>query len=350
MTQLALARGVLRSKFLGVPFSANFKVTERCNLRCPICSIWRRGNRSTELTLPEIVEGARKLRLLGLTRLVITGGEPMVRQDLTAIVEACANQGLSVTLLTNGLLGRDIVIRDLFAAGLDNMGLSLDYLTPAMQDAFYAHPGAWKKIVAMTESALKWNKRGYVYLMPTINDENISQMLPLFWTVEGWGAFFVLNIVMGSAESEPERVFSGGVTPPHYSEDQLRAIEILYDEMIRLKRRGHRILSSERFLRESVHILRTRDRRWSCHAGLRYFNIFSDGGVAPCNEYHPLINLKSPDFVEQFRGEAFQKAAASIRQQCSGCSFSCWREVSHLVTDNGVLLEQALSVLKQALR
>ena len=44
----------LKARYLGTPLTANFKVTERCNLSCPMCGIPRFGDRQREMTVPQI--------------------------------------------------------------------------------------------------------------------------------------------------------------------------------------------------------------------------------------------------------------------------------------------------------
>ncbi|MBN2383094.1 radical SAM protein [bacterium] len=347
MSYAQLARGLVRTKLHQAPFSANFKITERCNLRCPTCGIWRRASKSRELTLAELSQVMPRLRQLGLSRLVLTGGEPTVRKDIVEIVGLAVDQGLSTTVLTNGLLLKDDLVKDLFEAGLDHIGISLDFLTPDKQDHFYSLPGAWHRIDTTLKRALKYNKRGIVYIMTTLMPENITEILDLFCHAEALGAHFVINPVMGSAPHEPNRVFSGHTEQPNFSNEQLDAIEQVYRVLIEYKKAGRPIMISELFLRNTLTWLRTHDLRWHCHAGRYYFNIFSDGGVAVCNEYPSLLSVRDPEFVNQFRSEHFQAQAARIRAACSGCNFSCWRELSTLLTDWRSLGKQAISYGRQ---
>jgi len=314
MSWITLGQGILRSRMFGNLYSANFKITERCNLRCPMCGIWRHGSRQKELSIEQIAVGARNLKKLGIARVVLTGGEPLVRKDVCDIIRIFAKQNISTTLLTNGLLGRDILLQNLFEAGLDHIGISLDFINPEKQDAFYSQKGAWQQIVSTIHSAISRNKRGFVYVMTTLVPENILEIVPLFGAVQQWGAHFIVNPVMGSAPREPDRVFSGITTPPLFTEEQLKAVEVLYTELIRLKKKGHKILASERYLRESLYCVQTGDLAWPCHAGQFYVNIFSDGGVAPCNEYKPILSLVDPEFITSIQSPFFQDKAREIRE------------------------------------
>ena len=110
-------------------------VTDRCNFRCVYCmpkEVFGRDYpflpRSELLTFEEIERVARAFAGLGVEKIRITGGEPLVRRDLETLVGLLARiDGLDLTLTTNGaLLARKAqVLRD---AGLKRITVSLDSL------------------------------------------------------------------------------------------------------------------------------------------------------------------------------------------------------------------------------
>jgi GTP 3',8-cyclase len=110
-------------------------VTDRCNFRCIYCmpkEVFGRDYpflpRSELLTFEEIERVARAFAGLGVEKIRITGGEPLVRRDLETLVGLLARiDGLDLTLTTNGaLLARKAqALRD---AGLKRITVSLDSL------------------------------------------------------------------------------------------------------------------------------------------------------------------------------------------------------------------------------
>ncbi|MDB5986475.1 MAG: moaA [Nevskia sp.] len=127
----------VQDRFGRVKRKLRVSLTDRCNFRCPYCmpeapEFMERADRLTRLELQRV------LRLfvseLGVTRLRLTGGEPLLRRDLEAVIEECGELralGLErISLTTNAaLLARraDAIKR----AGLDDLNISLDALTPA---------------------------------------------------------------------------------------------------------------------------------------------------------------------------------------------------------------------------
>jgi cyclic pyranopterin phosphate synthase len=112
-------------------------VTDRCNLRCVYCmpkEVFGRGHeflpRAELLTFEEIARVAGAAVGLGVTKLRITGGEPLVRRDVEGLVALLAPLGADLTLTTNGaLLGGKA--HALAAAGLRRITVSLDALDDA---------------------------------------------------------------------------------------------------------------------------------------------------------------------------------------------------------------------------
>lgn len=107
-------------------------VTDRCNLRCHYCMpqdeyVWL--PREDLLTFEEISGLADFFAELGATRIRLTGGEPLLRRNLPALVEALAAKPwlTDLALTTNGVLLADQVA-DLKRAGLRRLTVSLDTL------------------------------------------------------------------------------------------------------------------------------------------------------------------------------------------------------------------------------
>jgi cyclic pyranopterin phosphate synthase len=114
-------------------------VTDRCNFRCVYCmpkEVFGRDyqflERKALLTFEEIARLARIFTGLGVEKIRLTGGEPLVRRNLEQLIEMLAAiPGLDLTLTTNGSLLRQKA-RALKAAGLKRITVSLDSLDDAV--------------------------------------------------------------------------------------------------------------------------------------------------------------------------------------------------------------------------
>ena len=78
-------------------------VHHRCNCRCLMCHLWKDDNHRA-LSLADVADWLREWRALKVQRLVLSGGEPLLYPSLAQLAELMSGAGLSLTILTNGLL------------------------------------------------------------------------------------------------------------------------------------------------------------------------------------------------------------------------------------------------------
>jgi cyclic pyranopterin phosphate synthase len=143
---------------LGRPLrSLRLSVTDRCNLRCLYCMpedeyVWL--PREDILSLEEFAQIADAFVGLGVNRVRITGGEPLLRRNLPVLVEALASQPAleDLAITTNGLL-LGAAAADLRRAGLHRVTVSLDTLR---RDRFYqlARTDGLASVLAGIEAAI----------------------------------------------------------------------------------------------------------------------------------------------------------------------------------------------------
>lgn len=133
-------------------------LTDRCNLRCIYC-MPEEGVASLAhadiLTLEEIERVVRVAADMGITRVRLTGGEPLVRRGVTDLVRAIrATPGIeNVALTTNGIL-LPRMADELAAAGLSRVNISLDTLDPE-QYAAITRRGSFVDAMAGIDAALE---------------------------------------------------------------------------------------------------------------------------------------------------------------------------------------------------
>jgi cyclic pyranopterin phosphate synthase len=109
-------------------------VTDRCNLRCRYCMPEegvRWLNQDDILSFEEIVNVVRSATLMGINKIRLTGGEPLVRKDIVRLVGMIAEirNVKDLALTTNGILLSELAVK-LRSAGLMRVNVSLDTLDP----------------------------------------------------------------------------------------------------------------------------------------------------------------------------------------------------------------------------
>jgi GTP 3',8-cyclase len=194
--------------------SLRVSVTDRCNMRCRYCMpeaeyVWL--PRDQILTFEEIAGLVRVFADLGVTKVRLTGGEPLLRHDLVTLVRLLrADPRLrDVALTTNGiLLARHAAA--LRAAGLGRVTVSLDTLRPDRMERF-ARSARHADVLAGIGAAqavgferLKLNTvvvRGY-------NDDEIGEMIEFARAREAEVRFIEYMDVGGATQWSLDRVVS----------------------------------------------------------------------------------------------------------------------------------------------
>ncbi len=159
-------------------------VTERCNLRCAYChpDRTRAAGQADTLTFDEIATLARVFASLGVTKVRVTGGEPLLRPGTVQLIEALRRiEGLrTVALTTNGVL-LAVHVHALKAAGLTNLNVSLDSLKPDRFERITLRD-AHKEVLAGIDAALQ---AGFaplklnVVVLAGVNDDELLDFVEL---------------------------------------------------------------------------------------------------------------------------------------------------------------------------
>jgi cyclic pyranopterin phosphate synthase len=110
-------------------------ITDRCNYRCVYCRTGNGGSAFAELPLADYLRMARVFVGLGITKIRLTGGEPLLRRDLIELVRALAGlrtaegRAPELAITTNGHLLAGLA-EPLRQAGLDRVTVSMDAVDP----------------------------------------------------------------------------------------------------------------------------------------------------------------------------------------------------------------------------
>jgi pseudo-rSAM protein/SPASM domain protein len=151
-----------------------WNTTNRCNLKCVHC--YAGANATPEEGELSTAEGKRLLSQLadyGVPVVLFSGGEPMVREDLTELVAHAAEEGIRPVLSTNGTLLTPDRARELKEAGLAYAGVSVDGLAER-NDEFRGVDGAFEAAVDGIETCLDVGlKTGLRY---TVTGQNVADL------------------------------------------------------------------------------------------------------------------------------------------------------------------------------
>jgi len=157
-------------------------ITDRCNYKCVYCRTGELGAQYPELGIDEYFRLIKLFVSLGIEKVRLTGGEPLLRRGLIDLIanlsglRTASGRPLELALTTNGHLLEDLA-KPLRAAGLDRVTVSMDAVNPAIFERITRVPGSYQKVLAGLRAArdagllpLKVN----CVLLRGFNDEEIE--------------------------------------------------------------------------------------------------------------------------------------------------------------------------------
>jgi MoaA/NifB/PqqE/SkfB family radical SAM enzyme len=285
------------------PLMFSYYVTHRCNLNCRYCCDGD-GKRFAEDPVPELETADAKRLVTLLSRsgdtLDITGGEPLLRDDLEEILAEARSVGLRTVLNTKGI---GLPERPDLLRHTDVLVLSLDTLEPRQLAKLMGRPPAVaEQVLAALEYALRaCGRTGTKLVLAAVaTPENLDQVAEVLEFAVARGLGFQLS----------PQIVGKDVDPLLRGNDRYRA---LIDRVIETKRSGGRVLGVVPYLRG------IRDfGRFRCHPLLMPV-IRPDGRL-----YYPCLEWKRAE-ISILEADGYLAALAAARARfgplppCEAC-------------------------------
>ena len=163
----------LLKKYGFFPRVAVWELTLRCNLNCRHCGSRAGKPREDELGLNEAIKLANDLADLKCKFLTLGGGEPLMRKDWPIIAETLVDRGVTVGMVTNGLLWNDEIVQTAKTVGLESVAFSIDGLEEN-DDYVRRHPGHFRKAL---DAAVACGRQGLkASVVTTITKRNLPEL------------------------------------------------------------------------------------------------------------------------------------------------------------------------------
>jgi MoaA/NifB/PqqE/SkfB family radical SAM enzyme len=307
-------------------------MTDRCFFRCPTCDKWRVKEVPLEMSLVEWQTALGAIYdWLGPFHLSISGGEPLMRPDVVALIAWANQRQISTNLMTNGWLVDEAMAAALVGAGLGNLTLSLNGLRPETHDASRGVNGSHTRIVAAVDyyqaACRRRGHPGTLSFNVIVAGFNAAELPDLVrWAAQtGIDAVALQPLVHVSSYQPYSQPFQD-YRPDWTADDPLwngdgAALEMALTDLIALKQAGYPILNSVRQLAlMQVHFRQpTAVPATNCHVGVNTFLIDPYGKVRLCYTMDAVGDIKetAPEAIWH------SPAAAKVRARIRGCGLGC---------------------------
>jgi heme b synthase len=134
-----------RSDSNAAPRLVAWEVTRRCNLNCVHCrASAERGPYPGELEGPKSLEIIDQIAGLGKSVVILTGGEPLLREDIFDLARYGTERGLRMVMATNGTLLTPVIAERIRSSGIQRVSISLDGANAEEHDKFRQVQGAYQ--------------------------------------------------------------------------------------------------------------------------------------------------------------------------------------------------------------
>lgn len=156
--------------------------TNTCNLKCKHCYANSENKKfSDELNTDEAKDLINDLAELKVPVLLISGGEPLTRNDIFPLIQHAKNQNIRCTISTNGTLIDKEMAKALKENGVSYVGISLDGIG-SRHDKFRGVRGSFDKAIEGIRNCLAIDQK--VGLRFTINRDNYDQLNDIFYLIK----------------------------------------------------------------------------------------------------------------------------------------------------------------------
>jgi AdoMet-dependent heme synthase len=312
-----------------LPHVVAWNLTRRCNLSCAHCYISAGSWHAATGELPterchEILD--QVLEVNPNPMLILSGGEPLLRDDLEELARHAADGGATVVVGTNGTRLTDGRIGSLMGAGVKGVAVSVDSLEATYHDRFRHGQGALQDTLDAVDR-LRRHELDFV-VQSSLTRGNRKELRDLVsWAADRGAVSFNLYFLVPTGRGEGMHGLS-----PAENEEVLRELTVLEEEY-----RGRMMIRSKcqpqlmRHVSEAETDSPLLSYRTRCPCGVHYCRITPEGKVTPC-PYTPVVagDLAQATFREIWEcssvfhalrhGEPGGKCGlCEYREICGGC-------------------------------
>jgi MoaA/NifB/PqqE/SkfB family radical SAM enzyme len=275
---------------------AVFYPTSRCNSRCVSCDWWKSSG-ADDLSVAEIRRVVTSLAGLGTELVVFSGGEPLLRPDVFALARLFRNQGMSLHLLTSG------VLLERCAAEVANEFVRVIVSLDAASESLYQEVRGVAALAVLERGVSRLRRlapRISVSARATLHRMNFREMPRLIDHAKAMG----LDGISFLAADVSSSAF-GGPRPHHKTQLALTALEVAeFDDVIARVTVDYRDDLASGFVVESADKLRRLPRYYAallggagfpsvaCNAPWISIVIEADGAVRPCFFHGPIGSVR----------------------------------------------------------
>jgi MoaA/NifB/PqqE/SkfB family radical SAM enzyme len=306
---IELARGGIHNYITKHPIVVSYEVTLSCNCNCHHCDLGGVIKDEKQITPEEYRDLTQRLKPLAAQ---ISGGEPLLRRDIAAIVRAIKQAGVQYAILvTNGVLLNETNYLQLREAGVSQFSVSLDF-PDERHDEFRRRPGLYKRLERTLPQLAKLGFRDII-LNTAITRANLREVLHLAEKAIEWGVDISYSAYTPLRTGNGDYCLNTG--------EDLEILRQAIDELMILRRENAHLVNPDLTLRDTVRFFE-QGFVPDCKAGERFLVVMPDGSLVPCSLHRTKYATRNEMMKNFSRTNRCGKCYVAIRSYSEMSFFS----------------------------
>ncbi len=296
-----IARRVTLASILKRPICVSFEITHSCNARCKHCD--KGGIKKDEVRLKPAEYGKIAAGLKPPFS-QISGGEPLLREDVEQIVKGVkgSNHAPFVILVTNGSLLDEERYVNLKESGVNQLSVSIDF-PDKRHDEFRGIPGLFYRIESLMPKLAAFGN-GDVVLNTAITSENVGDLITLAQMARDWGVSISYSAYSSLRTYDKGLCVSGNID----------LLEQQISQLIGFKKEKGTIRTPTVVLENILRFFRQGSYIANCKAGVKSLVVTPDGYFMPCAMHNEVKYLSRESMIRNFsKGNTCGECYVSIR-------------------------------------
>jgi radical SAM protein with 4Fe4S-binding SPASM domain len=295
-------------KFYPYPISIIWEITSKCNLRCHYCSA-NGGENNSEMKLVNVYRALDEIAKFKKVNLFLSGGEPLLREDIFKILSYIKRKKINTILLTNGLLlSKETILR---LKDLDiKIQIGLDSLDPGLHDFLRGAKGAFIRSFNSLKRALSQRLEVGVAIIATkLNFREIPNFINRM--IEMGVSWVCVPRFIPCGRGETDRPLSLSIN---------NRIDLIKAIIINKYYKENKV-----FFDDPTKILFDKEKSLpdGCNAGINKLSMDSFGNIMPCPMFRLIIGSIKKNSLKHIWNKSKILAIIRNRENIKGICKNC---------------------------